>query len=161
MLNKLTKIISGGQTGADRAALDAGIEAGFPVGGSCPRGRMAEDGPIDLRYPLNEIDGGYGDRTKKNVEDSDGTVVFYDQDLHGGTVKTVNFCMELKRPYLLIDIDLLGIDEAAKKVAFFISDTRIRTLNVAGPRQSHCPSIYQYVYHTVQRVIKKTNRNIL
>jgi hypothetical protein len=78
---------------------------------------MAEDGPIDLRYPLDEIDGGYGDRTKKNVEDADGTV------------------------------------------AFFISDIRIRTLNVAGPRQSHCPSIYQYVYHTVQRVIEKTDRN--
>lgn len=73
----LTKIISGGQTGADRAALDAGIESDFPIGGSCPSGRMAEDGPINNEYKLIEIEGGYRKRTKKNVADSDGTAIFY------------------------------------------------------------------------------------
>jgi hypothetical protein len=149
----LSKIISGGQTGADRAALDAGIESGFSIGGSCPLGRMAEDGPIDLRYPLDEIEGGYEARTKKNVENSNGTVIFYDCYLQGGTEKTVAFCIEYEKPYKLIDIDLVSIDVAANKVDTFVSDYKILVLNVAGPRQSNCPSIYRYVKNTVQLVI--------
>jgi len=152
----LAKIISGGQTGADRAALDAGMESRFPIGGSCPAGRMAEDGIIDLRYPLDEMEGGYESRTKKNVEDSDGTAIFYEGFLHGGTDKTLDFCIELKKPYILVDIDLLGPDEAVNKVTSFISDYRIRVLNVAGPRQSQCPSIYSYVKITMQGVITQS-----
>ncbi len=77
----LSKIISGGQTGADRAALDAGLERGFPVGGGCPEGRLAEDGPIDSRYVLVKVEGGYIGRTRRNVQDSDGTVIFYQRYL--------------------------------------------------------------------------------
>jgi len=152
----LVKIISGGQTGADRAALDAGMESGFPVGGCCPAGRMAEDGPIDLRYPLKEIEGGYESRTKRNVEDADGTVVFYEGYLHGGTEKTVNFCKESAKPHTIIDIDLAGVDAAIHKILSFVDDYKIRVLNVAGPRQSHCPYIYRYVKNTIQRVIAKS-----
>jgi len=152
----LLKIISGGQTGADRAALDAGIEIRFPVGGSCPFERMAEDGPIDPRYPLDEIEGGYEVRTKKNVENSNGTVVFYDSYLHGGTEKTVAFCIELEKPYKLIDIDVVCIDVAVNKIVSFVSDYKILVLNVAGPRQSSCPSIYNYVKNTIQLVITKS-----
>jgi len=149
----LFKIISGGQTGADRAALDAGIESDFPVGGSCPSGRMAEDGPIDVRYPLDELKGGYEERTRKNVEDSDGSVIFYDRYLHGGTEKTLAFCIELEKPCKLIDIDLISTDVAAKKAVSFVSDYKIAVLNVAGPRQSDCPPVYTYVKNTIQQVI--------
>jgi hypothetical protein len=153
----LTKIISGGQTGADRAALDAGIESGFPVGGSCPFGRMAEDGPIDLRYPLDELEGGYEARTKKNVEDSSATVVFYHGYLQGGTQLSVAYCMELEKAYKLIDIDLVSTEIAATKVIEFISDNKIRVLNVAGPRASSCPPIYDFVRNTMLLVIDKTS----
>ena len=152
----LTKIISGGQTGADRAALDAGIESGFPIGGSCPAGRMAEDGPIDLTYPLEEIEGGYESRTRKNVEDSGGTVVFFGGYLHGGTEKTAAFCKELAKPYTLIDIELIPVDAAVDEVLSFVADHKIRVLNVAGPRQSHCPSIYPYVKTTIHGLIAKS-----
>lgn len=155
----LKKIISGGQTGADRAALDAGMESGFVVGGYCPWGRMAEDGPIDIRYPLDEIDGGYEDRTKRNVEYSNGTVVFYDSHLYGGTRTTVAFCNELKKPYELIDIDQLSILVAAKTVASFISNYKVQVLNVAGPRQSSCPKIYAYVHNTIKAIIAQSKQS--
>jgi hypothetical protein len=152
----LAKIISGGQTGADRAALDAGTESGFPIGGSCPAGRMAEDGPIDLAYPLVETEGGYESRTRKNVEDSDGTVVFFKGYLHGGTEKTVAFCKELAKPHTMVDIELVPADVAVDKVLSFVADYKIRVLNVAGPRQSHCPSIYTYVKHTMRSLLAKS-----
>lgn len=152
----LSKIISGGQTGADRAALDAGIESSFHVGGSCPSGRMAEDGPISSRYPLDEVEGGYETRTRKNVENADGTVVFYESYLHGGTEKTVAFCIELEKAYKLIDIGVVDIDVAADLLVSFIADQRIQVLNVAGPRLSNCPSVYAYVKNTIQLVIAKS-----
>lgn len=154
------KIISGGQTGADRAALDAGMESGIAIGGYCPRGRMAEDGPINIRYPLDEIDGGYDDRTKRNVEYANGTVVFYDSHLYGGTKATVDFCIELAKPHLLIDIDQQSIHSSAKTVASFIRKYKVQVLNVAGPRQSNCPDIYKYVHDTMIIIIAKSDRNI-
>lgn len=153
----LRKIISGGQTGADRAALDAAIENEFPIGGSCPAGRRAEDGPIDTRYMLTEIGGGYQARTKQNVEDSDGTAVFYHCYLQGGTEQTLAFCIREGKPYKLIDIDLVSVNVAAKKVLSFIGDYNIQVLNVAGPRQSSCPAIYDFVRNTVNVVISNSN----
>ncbi len=94
----LSKVISGGQTGADRAALDAALDLGFPIGGSCPVGRMAEDGPINDAYTLTEIGGGYRQRTKQNVIDSDGTAIFYESYLQGGTEATVLFCIRQGKP---------------------------------------------------------------
>ena len=152
----LEKIISGGQTGADRAALDAALENEFPSGGSCPVGRMAEDGPIDSRYLLNEIGGGYRARTKQNVEDSAGTAIFYSCYLSGGTEQTVAFCIKAGKPYKLIDIDLVSTDVAANKVLLFLSDHKIKILNVAGPRQSGCPAIYDFVKKTIKVVISKS-----
>lgn len=149
----LEKILSGGQTGADRAALDAALEGGFPLGGSCPAGRVAEDGPIPARYPLVEIDGGYSDRTRKNVEDAEGTVVFYGGYLQGGAEQTVAFCIEAGKPYKLIDIDLVGVDVAVQKVLAFVGDYQIKILNVAGPRQSDCPAVYDFVKQTIKSVI--------
>ena len=154
----LSKIISGGQTGADRAALDAGMESGFPVGGSCPSGRIAEDGPIDPRYPLEEVEGGSEERTRKNVEDASATVIFFDRYLHGGSEKTLAFCIELDKPYKLIDIEQHSLDLAANLIVSFLSDYKITVLNVAGPRQSHCPSIYSYVKSTIHLVITRSPR---
>lgn len=152
----LERIISGGQTGADRAALDAALASDFPIGGSCPVGRLAEDGPIDPRYLLHEIDGGYRARTKKNVDDADGTVIFYDRYIQGGTAQTVAFCIKAGKPYKLIDIDLVSIDVAANRTLLFASDHKIRILNVAGPRQSNCPAIYDFVKHTIKAVISNS-----
>lgn len=141
----LEKIISGGQTGADRAALDAGLVAGFPVGGYCPAGREAEDGVIDRRYPLQELEGGYPERTRKNVQVSDGTAVFYDAVLSGGTQQTVIFCIDENKPCKLIDISLVEPAAAVRAIQEFIAENNIRTLNVAGPRQSGSASVYPYV----------------
>jgi hypothetical protein len=153
----LNKIVSGGQTGADRAALDAGIELGFPVGGYCPAGRLAEDGEIDARYPLTELGGGYRQRTRKNVEISHGTVIFYDSAPHGGTEQTLAFCMQFHKPYKLIDISLVGCGLASKVICDFIESHHIAVLNVAGPRQSSCPAIYAYVKEVIKNAIKQSD----
>lgn len=133
----MKKIISGGQTGADRAALDACLELGFSLGGYCPKGRLAEDGPIDLEYPLIEIEGGYRQRTKMNVAESDGTVIFYASEPHGGTELTILFAAKgrkLYKLYKLIDIDLVTGDSLTEAIMPFVGSNRIDILNVAGPR---------------------------
>ena len=96
----LHKIVSGGQTGADRAALDAALSSGFPCGGWCPEGRLAEDGPLSSAYPLEELPGGgYRQRTIKNIESSDGTAIFYFNRPTGGTELTLVQCIRLHKPY--------------------------------------------------------------
>ena len=141
----IEKIISGGQTGADRAALDAGLAAGFPVGGFCPAGRKAEDGEIPARYPLTEIEGGYRQRTKRNVAAADGTAIFYEATLGGGSELTLKFCMQQQKPYQLIDTRLVSRADATEALRRFVADNAITTLNVAGPRASSCPEIHAYV----------------
>lgn len=102
----LKRIVSGGQTGADRAALDFAIEYGYPHGGWALRGRQAEDGPIPLKYQLTELtDGGYRQRNKRNVKDSDGTLIVNIGVLDGGTLATQAFAQKLKRPYFLAQLD--------------------------------------------------------
>jgi len=152
----LTKIISGGQTGADRAALDAGLTAGFPTGGSCPVGRMAEDGPIDHRYHLLEIGGGYRQRTRKNVADADGTAIFYESYLQVGTEATVAFCIKQAKPYKLIDIALVPPTVGVDLLMDFVQQFNISILNVAGPRASGCPAIYDYVNQVIGQVIHRS-----
>lgn len=106
---------------------------------------MAEDGPIHPRYPLREISGGYRARTKRNVEDAAGTAIFYQRYLVGGTEQTLAFCIELGRPYKLIDIDMVSVEVAISKLQTFIGDYDVQVLNVAGPRTSDCPAIYDFV----------------
>ena len=122
----LKKIISGGQTGVDRAALDIALESGFPCGGWCPEGRKSEDGEISDRYPVKELKGaGYKERTSKNVMDSDGTVIIYFDFLIGGTEDTVALCIQQKKPYLLIDGNEVLPYRASERIIEFIGINHI------------------------------------
>src|SRR5204863_8389223 len=98
------KIISGGQTGVDRAALDVALKHGIDCGGWCPAGRLDEFGRIPDRYPVRELQAGsFTERTMQNVKDSDGTVVIYSSQIGGGTEQAVRCCVDLKRPHKLVD----------------------------------------------------------
>ena len=135
----LQKIVSGGQTGADRAALDWAIANGIAYGGWCPRGRQAEDGEIDARYALVETPSkSYGQRTKWNVRDSEATlIVSRNPGLTGGSLKTEDYARLLGKPCLHI----CEISDAATKLNDFLTAHEVRVLNVAGSRESSSPGI--------------------
>lgn len=150
------KIISGGQTGVDRAALDAALELGAPCGGWCPDGRIAEDGRLPARYPLRELKGGgYAERTRANVSESDGTVIIHASEIEGGTLQTLELCIKHGKPYLLIDSARTPADEAAARIADFVTEHRIAALNVAGPRASKQPQIYPYARAVIAGLLQR------
>lgn len=137
------KIISGGQTGVDRAALDAALSLGVTAGGWCPEGRLAEDGAIPPHYPLTELPGGgYLQRTERNVREADGTVIFHSGALLGGSKTTADFCAEKQKSCLLLDAASIEPGHAAELLAQFVRANRIKILNVAGPRASQWPDGY-------------------
>jgi len=140
------RIVSGGQTGADRAALDVALKLGLECGGWCPDDRAAENGPIPDRYPLTPLPtGGYRQRTRQNVIDSDATVILCYGPLKGGSRATREDCIKLDRPHLVIDADSTSIDNAAASIRALIAEHSVQTLNVAGPRASQQPQIYRFV----------------
>jgi hypothetical protein len=144
------KIISGGQTGVDRAALDVALKHGIETGGWCPTGRLDEFGRIPDRYPVRELEsGGFTERTLQNVKDSDGTVVIYPGKLTGGTEQTVQFCVGQQRPHLLVDASRVCDEDAARLIGEFVRRNKIDVLNVAGPRQSEWPEGYDCAYRTL------------
>jgi len=133
----IERILSGGQTGVDRAALDFALDRGIPCGGWCPRGRLAEDGPIDARYPLDETPSAdYDERTRWNVRDSDATLVLTWGPPTGGTAFTVFCAQELNKPCIIVD---LAATPDVAPVHTWIERHAIRALNVAGPRASTSP----------------------
>ncbi len=135
----LEKIVSGGQTGVDRAALDVALAAGFPCGGWAPKGRMAEDGAIPERYPLDECSiAGNAERTRLNVRDSDATLVLSRGEPVGGTRLTVEWADKLSKPTLVVD---LAQPTDTDGIADWLEGERIKVLNVAGPRESTAPGI--------------------
>ena len=160
------RIISGGQSGADRAALDAALAAGVRCGGWCPAGRLAEDGVIPERYPLTPLPGdqlgggGYDQRTRRNVLDSDGTVILCFGPPMGGTETARAVALELRRPLLLIDAATTAPSAAAQKIAEFTQAHHLHTLNVAGPRASEQPQIGPYVRAAVSAFLQEQGPKI-
>ena len=139
---QIKKVVSGGQTGVDRAALDAALELGLPCGGWCPKGRLAEDGPIPASYPVKETPScDYPERTEWNVRDSDGTLVLSWGRPSGGTALTIALARRLKKPCLVIDLE--SADPPREKIAAWVDLHGIAILNVAGPRESPGLPIYR------------------
>jgi predicted Rossmann-fold nucleotide-binding protein len=152
----LAKIISGGQTGVDRAALDAALELGFPCGGSCPEDRAAEDGTIPARYPITPLAGAdYSERTLQNVLDADGTVIVCHGVPRGGTRLTLVQCQRHRKPFLVIDSATTTRADAVGEVSRFLREHPIRVLNVAGPRASEWPEGYGFVHAVMRDVLAK------
>lgn len=148
------KIVSGGQTGVDRGALDAALDAGTACGGWCPADRSAEDGTIDSRYPLTPLpSGGYPERTRRNVRDSDATLILHFGRLAGGTALTAAYCRKVGKPLLSIEAGAMAPAEAAAATAGFVEAHDITTLNVAGPRASKEPAAHAYAQTVVHLLL--------
>ena len=149
---KIQKIVSGGQTGADRAALDWAIARGYEHEGWCPAGRKAEDGEISSEYSLRETDSGsYLVRTRWNVRDSDATVIFSTRPkLTGGSLATMRFAKQLGKPCLHVARDS-RVDPVVALVEF-IDEFEIEVLNVAGPRASNEPGIGEFIWEVLDGV---------
>ena len=150
----ITKIVSGGQTGVDRAALDVALQRDVPCGGWCPRGRRAEDGRIPDEYVLQETDSkNYSHRTERNVEDSDGTLILTGGPLTGGTALTRSLARRNGSPELVID---LREEADFGAVEQWLAANRIRILNVAGPRESQQPGIHEQACEWLGRLLDRT-----
>jgi hypothetical protein len=149
----LNKVVSGGQTGVDRAGLDAALKAGIPVGGYCPKGRMEEDGIIPEKYPLEETPStSYSARTEKNVVCSDGTLILNKGPLSGGTKYTLEYALKHIKPYLIIQLDAVKLIEPIGVIRW-IEGQQIKTLNVAGPGESkYTEGIYNEAYSYLSKV---------
>jgi hypothetical protein len=146
-------IISGGQTGVDRAALDWAIAASIQHGGWCPRGRLAEDGPIAQVYRLTELQSTqYADRTRKNVDDSDATLILYGRKLEGGTLLTARYAERIGKP--VCKVRLYGV-RPTRKVRDWLEAIRPDRLNIAGPRASNHPKIYELAFDYLTEIFDK------
>jgi len=145
------KIISGGQTGVDRGALDACLKKNFPCGGWCPKSRLAEDGIITDKYPLKETEqNDYSFRTRQNVIESDGTLILSPQKLFGGTLLTQQLTEEYKKPVLF-----LASEPNVKAVINWLIENKIGVLNVAGPRKSEWNKGYDLSFNLISDVVNE------
>jgi hypothetical protein len=149
------RIISGGQTGVDRAALDVALERRIDCGGWCPAGRLDECGRIPDPYPVKELPvGGFAERTLRNVVEAGGTVIVHCGGLRGGSEYTRQCCIENRRPHLLIDASDTAAEEGAVTLAEFVRGNEIEVLNVAGPRESEWPGGYDYARALLEKFIE-------
>jgi hypothetical protein len=149
------KIISGGQTGVDRGALDACLQNNFVYGGWCPKGRMAEDGRIDTKYNLQETnESSYSSRTYKNVEDSSATCIISNKNLKGGTLLTKNMADQFKKPVLVIFPEELPTEDLLIKMITFLQNNMVSTLNIAGPRKSEWENGYNITLSLISKLIQ-------
>ena len=153
-------ILSGGQTGVDRGALDAALAVDAPCGGWCPEGRTAEDGPISSRYPLKELPGGdYAERTLMNVADSEATIVITFGPASGGTLLTIECCRQVAKPCLVIDAAATSLEVATRLAVEFVQSQAVHRLNIAGPRASGEPRGYTYAYKLVTQLLATVNQS--
>lgn len=147
------KIVSGGQTGVDRAALDVALARGIACGGWCPAGRWSEDGRIAAHYPLHEASSpDPAERTCLNVRDSDATLILARGRLSGGSLLTLQAARQLGRPVLVVQLQHPPAP-AVSEVRNWLERNRVSTLNVAGPRESECPGIYQEARRFLSRLL--------
>jgi hypothetical protein len=147
----IKKIISGGQTGVDRAALDAAIKLTIPHGGWIPRGRLTESGPLPSKYCLKETrSSSYSERTEKNVLDSDGTLIISRGPLTGGSEYTREMAVKHNRFWLHIDLSQKAAFQAATIISDWILRKKIAILNIAGPRASKDPKIYKDTLNIIE-----------
>jgi hypothetical protein len=156
------RLVSGGQTGVDRAALDAARLLGIPQGGWCPRGRRAEDGVIPPEYPLQEMrQATYAARTRRNVKDSDATLILYRGRLTGGTLLTQKVAAETGKPWLVLDLtagphargNAETLRQAEQRIIAWLASHKVRILNVAGPRASTDSEIGQLALTLLQEAL--------
>ncbi|MCK5195490.1 MAG: putative molybdenum carrier protein [Desulfobulbaceae bacterium] len=152
----LTKIISGGQTGADQAALDVAIKHNIPHGGSIPKGRQTETGPLPGMYHLEEMPtSNYPKRTEKNILDSDGTLIVSHGNITGGTALTKKLAKRHNKPWLHVDMDKMSLLYATRLLGSWIIDNGIQVLNVAGSRASGDPEIYNVTMEILETLFTK------
>lgn len=164
------KIISGGQTGVDRAALDVAIDLDIQYGGWCPKGRLDENGTIPSKYKnLEELNGtfsndkeNYDTRTKKNIQNSDGTLIILPSlslltRIKDGTFLTIEEASSSKKPYLIVDISAGA--EAINLCTNWMRENDIITLNIAGPRESNCPGIYSLSREFLRNLISELRKS--
>lgn len=147
----LESIISGGQTGVDRGAIDAALALGFPCGGTCPRGRRAEDGVIPDHYPFTEsTEDHYQARTEANISDSDATLILASSlPLEGGTRLTQELAVEKRSPFLIQTLPW-----SIQEVLDWLVATDVKRLNVAGPRESGAPGIGRATFEFLSELLK-------
>ncbi|RFO97850.1 molybdenum cofactor carrier [Rhodoferax lacus] len=155
-------MMSGGQTGVDRAALDFAIESKLPHAGWCPRGRIAIDGVLPARYQLRETESdGYRQRTRLNVQDSQATLLLNVGALDGGTLQTLKFTQTMVRPCLVVQMDIADIANAAIDIQRWLEPHQIKTLNIAGPREEKRPGIYAMTFLLLRHLRElPPNRNL-
>lgn len=147
------KMVSGGQTGVDRAALEWAMRNGVEHGGWCPKGRRANDGAIPDVYRLQETESsGYRQRTKLNVRDSDATLILNVGELTGGTLLTARFAEQMKKPCLVVQIEDTNREVAARQIAAWLQQHPFEVLNVAGPGAERQPLIADAVLDVINRV---------
>jgi len=146
------KIISGGQTGVDRAALDFALNKSIDCGGFCPKGRKAEDGKISKKYPLIETESdSYDERTRRNIENSDGTIIIYTNKIDAGTEVAFNLCNQIGKPVILVKSD---DEETIRIIQTWMEINKIKSLNIAGPRESNEPGVYQFTKDLLTNLFK-------
>ena len=149
----IKRIVSGGQTGVDRASLDVAIKLGIDHGGWIPRGRLTESGALPQKYHLKETSSSqYSVRTEKNVVAADGTLIISHGPLTGGSGYTREMAVKHGRPWLHMDLNQMAAFHAATAINNWILQKEIEILNVAGPRASEDPGIYQDTLNILESV---------